>query len=106
MILELSSGQTIPNPTDDQLRTALQQLNVERDGEGFAVFSRDKMTYLQVSGDATARFDMEYQAASTRNHFRAEREDFTLDEVVRAMARYRDGTIDWFDYGPWARITW
>ena len=106
MILELSSGEKIENPTDDQMREALSRLDVERDGEGFAVLGRDDMTYLQISGDQTIGFDMEYQEGDVKKHFRAAREDFRLDEVVRACTEYRDGTIDWAEYGDWSRITW
>lgn len=106
MRLELSSGTTIENPTDEQITAALRQLDVQRDGEGFAILGRDDLTYVQVSGDASIGFDMEYQEGSTKKHYRAAREGFTLEEVVRAMAQYRDGAIDWKDYGNWSRITW
>lgn len=104
--LILSSDEKIANPTDEQIREALSGLNVGRDGEGFAILERDEMTYMQVSGDQTIGFDMEYQNGDVQKHYRAKRRDFTADEVARALAEYRDGRIDWSDYGQWSRITW
>ena len=106
MVLKLSYGDRVADPTDARIREALARLDVGRDGEGFAILNRDQMTYIQVSGDKAMGFDMEYQLGSIEEHYRAKREDFTLEEVVRALGEYRDGTIDWSDYGEWSRITW
>ena len=104
--LTLSSGEKIRNPDHAQLQEALGKLDVARDGEGFAILMRTEMTYMQVSGDKKMGFDMEYQEGDVKHHYRAERTDFSLDDVVRAMEQYRDGTIDWPQYGSWHRITW
>jgi hypothetical protein len=107
MILNLSSGSQVANPTDDQIREFLGRLNVRRDGEGFAILGPEEgESYVQVSGDKTIGFDMEYQEGDVTKHYRAKRNDFKLDDVVRAFTEYRDGTIDWGKYGDWERITW
>jgi hypothetical protein len=106
MKLVLSSGDEFSDPTDEQIERALGQLDVERDGEGFAVLERDQMSYLQVGGDRRMGFDMEYQAGDRQNHFRCDRQDFSLDEAVQALIEYRDGRIEWDRYGNWSRITW
>lgn len=105
-MLSLSSGKEIRNPTDAEIRAALASLNVRRDGEGFAILGPTEMTYLQVGGDQQSGFDMEYQEGSVRDHFRAARTDFSLDEIVAAMQAYRDGKIEWSNYGAFSRITW
>ncbi len=105
MKMHLSSGVKVTDPSDEQIRTLLGRFNVGRDGEGFAIFEKDGSTYMQVGGDKTRGFDMEYQEGDVDKHYRAEREDFSLDEVVRAMIGYRDGNINWSDYGLWSRIT-
>jgi hypothetical protein len=102
MILELSSGIQLEDPSEQQIREALASLDVQREGDGFAIFAISPMTYLQVGGDATTGFDMEFQVDSMENHYRAQREDFSLDEVVAAFGGFRDGTIDWSDYGQWS----
>lgn len=107
MVLNLSSGKNITNPDDDQVRELLRRLNVHRDGDGFAILGpREGESYIQVSGDKDIGFDMEYQEGDVNKHYRAKREDFTLDDVVRALIDYRDGGIDWSKYGDWERITW
>ncbi len=92
------------DPNDEQIRQALSALDVSRDGVGWAILARSEMTYLQVGGK-TSGFEMEYQEGDVENHYRAARENFELEDVVQAFARYRDGTIDWSVYGDWDRIT-
>jgi len=106
VVLELSSGKKIANPTDAQIRAALEELDVQRDGEGFAILARSPRTYVQVSGDAARGFDLEYQVDSVRQHYRARRTDYALDEVVAVLAAYRDGAERWDEVGEFERITW
>jgi hypothetical protein len=106
IILSTSSGDEIVDPNDEQIRQALSTLDVGSDGLGWAILSRSEMTYLQASGDKKSRFKMEYQKGDIDNHFRAAREDFELEEVVRVFAEYRDRKIDWSAYGDWDRIKW
>jgi hypothetical protein len=106
MKLTTSSGAKIVNPSDEQIREALSVLGVGRDDEGWAVLMQTEMDYVQVSGDRTSGFAMEYQTGDTDRHYRAARENFALEQVVRAFADYRDGTIDYSAYGDWSRITW
>jgi len=105
-ILSTSSGDEVMDASDKQIREALSALDVGRDGVGWAILGRSEMTYLQVSGDKTLGFAMEYQKGGVENHCRAARENFQLEKVVQAFANYRDGRIDWSVYGDWDRITW
>lgn len=105
MILTTSSDDEIIDPNEEQISQALSALDVSRDGVGWAILARSEMTYLQVSGDKTSGFDMEYQKGDLENHYRAARENFTLEEVVEAFARYRDGSIDWPVCGEWDQTT-
>ena len=106
MKLSLSNGTELLSPSDDQIRKALNSLNVERDGEGFAVLGPSDMTYVQVSGDASIGFDIEYQEESASEHYRAAREDYSLDEIVTVLIAYRDGQIGWSGIGDFRKITW
>lgn len=102
MRLILSSGVKVTDPSDEQIRTFLSRLDIKRDGEGFAIFEREGSTYMQVSGDATMGSDMEYQDGNVGRHYRAERTDFSVDEVAQALIDYRDGSADWSRYGNWS----
>ncbi len=106
LILSSSCGDEVVDPNDKQIREALSALDVSGDGVGWAILGRSEMTYVQVSGDKTSGFDMEYQEGDVDNHYRAARENLKLEEVVEAFANYRDGRIDWSVYGDWDRITW
>jgi len=103
--LTLSSGQEMTDPSDDELREGLAALDVEGDGEGFAILARSDLTYVQVSGDQSIGFYMEYQEGGTDRHFRAVREDFSLDEVVATFADYRDGGLEWWRGKDWEQIS-
>jgi hypothetical protein len=92
--------------TDAQIREALMSLNIDRDGEGFAIFARDEMTYVQAGGDSKAGFDLEYQDGGTDRHYRASRTDYSIDEIVSIFSQYRDGSLDWNSVGEWEQISW
>ena len=93
------------NPTDEQIREVLTDLNVDRDGVGWAGLGRSDTIFFQVKGDKYFKFVMEYQDGDGKQHYRSAREDFELETAVQAFADYRDGTIDWSDYGEWNRMT-
>jgi hypothetical protein len=106
VILSTSLGEEIVDPNAEHIRRALSALDIGRDGVGWAILARSETTYLQVSGDKTSGFNMEYQEGDVAYHYRAARENFELEEVVQAFAGYRDGTIDWSVYGDWDQIAW
>ena len=106
MILSLSNGTEIHSPSDEQIRRSLSELNFERDGEGFAILGLSKTTYVQVSGDPVIGFDLEYQTGSASNHYRAAREDYSLDEAVAVLVAYRDGEVTWSKVGDFTKIAW
>ena len=64
------------------------------------------MTYIQVSGDKSVGFELEYQEGSVGAHFRATDERITLDQVVRAFIAYRDRDPNWKDAFTFEKITW
>ncbi|MDY0171028.1 MAG: hypothetical protein RBS80_31095 [Thermoguttaceae bacterium] len=106
MRLSISNGTEIIGPSDEQIREALSSLDVGRDGEGFAILGASDMAYVQVGGDSELGFDIEYQEGRVSAHYRAVREDYTLDDVVAVLIAYRDGNIDWAEIGEFRRITW
>lgn len=104
MELVVTGERVADEPSDEQIHDALDGLDVDKDGEGFIILGLDDMTYVQVSGDKTIRFDLEYQEGDISRHFRAKRTDFTMEEIEKALIEYRDGTIDWSQYGQWERL--
>jgi len=105
MTLSTSSGEEVVSPTDKQIHQALSALDEGRDGLGWAILGQSELTYLQVSGDKTRGFAMEYQEEDVKRHYRAAREHFSLEEVERAFSEYRDGMIEWSVYGRWNQIS-
>jgi hypothetical protein len=101
--LDVAGVQEITNPSNEQIREAISSLVHGPDTDDFAVLSRSDSMYMQIAGDKSIGFVMEYQDGGVENHFVSERRDFSLDEVVRALCEYRDGKIDWNDYGKWTK---
>jgi hypothetical protein len=64
------------------------------------------MTYIQTSGDRKLGFDLEYQDGDKKRHYRAKRDNFTAEEIIKAMTSYSVGTDDWKKTAEWKQISW
>lgn len=106
MIFEIAGERQIANPTDADIRAVLESFTPKsaKRGEAFVVLSSSDLTYMQCSGEKVQGFDLEYQEGSTDAHFRARRNDFTLDEIVSRLIAYRDGKPDWKSAVEWERL--
>lgn len=93
--LDVCGSRKIGDPTDDAIREALAGLDKSND-DAFVILGFDELTYVQTSGDVRQGFDLEYQDGSTDRHFRATREDLTLEEIVAVFVNYRDARDDWW----------
>ena len=82
MTLQVNGNVVSRNPDARLISESLAGLDVDRDAEGLAILARDEMTYVQVSGDSKRGFDAEYQTGSIDQHYRADNESFSLDEVT------------------------
>ena len=105
MVLDICGTRKIENPTDEQIRTELGHLSTQNE-DSFAMLGPSDMTYIQISGDKSVGFDLEYQDASVDAHFRATDENITLDQVVEAFMAYRDGSTNWQTTFTFEKITW
>jgi len=106
MTLEVNGKVVLQDLDHEVIRSSLAGVDVDRDGEGFAILSHDKITYVQVSGDPTRGFDAEYQEGDISKHYRAENESFSLDDAANIMTEYLEGDVEWEEYGKWSKITW
>ena len=104
MTLDICAARQIQNPSDEQIQSELSNLSMKND-DSFAILGPTGMTYIQIAGDKTAGFDLEYQDGSTNAHFKAKDENITLDQVVEAFIAYRDGHTNWRDKFTFERIT-
>ena len=105
MMLTIGGDRIIRNPSGDDIRGALESLDGSA-GDAFAILGPDDMTYIQAGGDRHTGFDLEYQEGSVDRHYRAQKDDISLDEIVQAFIRYRDGWSDWKVQFRFERITW
>lgn len=94
------------SPTPALIRASLVELDVDRDGEGFLILERDKMTYLQASGDSRTGFDVEYQEGTDDEHYQVQNAPLGLEEVAAIFCDYLQGDVSWEKYGQWSEITW
>jgi hypothetical protein len=106
MILTVSGDVTIEDPTDHDIRAALESFearNVE-DSNAFVILSQDDWTYIQSGGYKGIGFDLEFQEGDLDHHYRATREDFTLDDIASILSAYRAGNPEWKDMAQWKRL--
>ena len=94
MRLELENAPSVKNPDANAIRTSLASV------QGFAVLSRDKMTYIQSSGCAEDGFVLEYQEGDTDSHYRCP-DALSLERVTEAFLSYAKGTDYWRTAYPW-----
>lgn len=104
MTLVICGDKKIETPSDEQIRTELANLNTSNE-DSFAVLGNTDLTYIQISGDKTVGFDLEYQQGSVDAHFKATDENISLDQVVEAFISYRDGTLQWLKSFTFEGIT-
>jgi len=102
MELSLESGRSIANPNTSEIQAALSVH--ASSGGGFAILSRDKLTYIQLAGDADSGFLVEYQDGDTDRHFRCEKERVPLDDAIRAFQSYAVGDEKWRTMFAWVKL--
>ena len=100
MTLDIDNDRKIENPTIDALRTAVQSLDVGKNGYGFVILGLTNMTYIQSSGDKKKGFDLEYQDGSLAKHYRA-KESFTADQIVEIFWNYSQSGAEWKEAAHW-----
>ena len=88
MKLELENAPAVVNPDADAITSSLATVR------GFAILSRDEMTYIQTSGSARAGFVLEYQDGDTDRHYRCP-DELSLEQVSQAFRSYAQGTDSW-----------
>lgn len=88
MKLELESAPTVMNPDADAIVASLASVR------GFAILSRDQITYIQTSGSAREGFILEYQDGDTDLHYRCP-DELSLEQVTRAFVSYAQGMDSW-----------
>jgi hypothetical protein len=105
MVLDICGARKIKNPTDEQIRIELGNLSTKNE-DSFAILGPSEMTYVQVSGDKSVGFRLEYQEGSVHAHFRATDERIILDRVVSALIAYRNSNPGWRKSFTFEKITW
>ena len=100
--LDVYGDKNIQNPTEADIRQAVSSL-ADEDG-AFLILGTSDMTYIQAVVDRQFGFDLEYQEDDTEHHYRARRNDFTVEEIIKAMTSYSTGADDWKKTVEWELI--
>jgi hypothetical protein len=100
--LELDDGSFLENPDQKTVADALSAMDWEVDR--YAILSKTEMTYMQTSGNASSGLIVEYQAGSKDEHYRATRDDISLEEVITAFQDYLQGAEQWKSRFEWIQI--
>lgn len=99
MRLTTGTGVKADDPGPDQIREVLRGLPSQ--GDNFAIYERDSMTYVQVVGDVAGGFLVEYQLGSTSRHYRAADTAVPLDGAVEIMASFANGDDRYLSMQTW-----
>jgi hypothetical protein len=102
--LNICGDEEVRSPSEADIRAAVFALDTKK-GDAFLALGPTEMTYIQTSGDPKVGFDLEYQEADVRHHYRAKR-DFAADEIVKAFVSYAAGAEDWKNMAEWELINW
>lgn len=86
MILTLSDGLTIEDPSAEDIEIALRALGIE--GDDFAILDRSELDYMQTALDGDT-FTLEYQEGSLDRHYQVD--SVPLAAVIEAFQQYARG---------------
>jgi hypothetical protein len=84
MILALSIGEEIEDPSDLQIEDALRRLPEE--GTGSAFLARNARSYIEATGNVTEGFSLEYRTHSKQ--YRSANTALALTDVIEAFQAY------------------
>ncbi len=93
MKLTLGIGESIEDPTAEQVEAALRALPGGDDS--FAILGIDDQTYIQTAGGGPDGFALEYREGSQTSHYRCTNEHLAVDPVVAAFRDYLSGRSDY-----------
>jgi hypothetical protein len=104
MTLDICGERKRSSPSAQDIREAVMNLNASKDA--FLILGPTDVTYIQCSGDQKIGFDLEYQDESSKNHFRAKRNDWDAETIITKLSQYCQGDNAWKQGVEWEKITW
>jgi len=97
MQLTCSDDKVYRAPTAEVIAEVLAGLGAKLD---FVILERDNARFMQSSGDAQGRCDLEYCDGGQANHFRCPL-DLTIQQVIQAFQEYAAGSDEYRQRLPW-----
>lgn len=99
MDLQLGSGETLTNVTEDDIRQRLVS-------EEFAILYAGEGTYMQCAeqADPPVEYLLEYQEGSLDAHYEAVDHPITLARAVDALCKYLRGDDRWRTDFTWRKM--
>jgi hypothetical protein len=80
--------------TSENVGEVIASLPQQKEGDRFAILSKDPQTYVQTLSTADG-FQLEYQDGSIAEHYHCTREDLSAAEVIEVFRDYLAGDIFW-----------
>ncbi len=102
--LDLNGDLQFEDPTAEQIRQAVVDLQ-QGASDGFLILSdtADDASYLQVAGNNTDGFALEYQQHDLSNHYYS-LDEVTADQICAALIDYRSGGSQWLTSFRWEKM--
>jgi hypothetical protein len=91
--LKIEGKRKIKNPSESQIREALQQLG--SDDCTFAILDLDNESFMQSSGSIEQGFIVEYCESNSKGILQSLKHDITLERVVDAFVGFRNNDTGW-----------
>jgi len=93
---------TMPNPTEADIRAAM--ISHEDDfGPIFYIGLDGTKDFLRIHALGKGRFSFEYTHDGNAGYL-SKREDFSVEEAIKILTAYRNGSADWMTMAEWTKI--
>ena len=100
MILNRNDDEYFENPDEQKIRSVLADLPAEE----FAILSRFDEVYVQVYHNEDNTYQLEFRNGSYDQHFGADPDLISLQDVQNAFAAFLGGADDWSQAWVWEKI--
>jgi hypothetical protein len=96
------SQKTIANPAEADIRAAVTA-HKDDFGPVFQISPDDKKESLQIDAQGDSHFAFDY-TRDEKGGYISKRENFSIEEAVKILTAYRNGSADWMKLVDWKEL--
>ncbi len=95
------NGDTVQNPSDGDVSSALQNLSVVDKNSSLIIYHENMDDFLKIRGDLYNGFSAEYKSKDTENTEISIDKNISFDVILRVAQKYTKQENDWKDLIAW-----